>query len=288
MSTRRLAGPCCADYQAHPHLARAPDVAALWNGPAQRAFRRALAGEGHPATCLSTCPILAGGSHTPDRFVLRGGTAAFVDHQIEVAEDLLAGRETVRGGPLELELPPTTFCNYDCLMCEWGDEGTLEDELPAAFYAGLAPLLPGLSRLEASGGEPLASPAFRAFLEGLDRAALPDLEVGLVTNGSYLAPKVLDGLAHVPFSTLTVSLNAATAGTYETVNRGLPFARARAILDDLLSRRRAGTLACGITYSLVILEANRHEIRAFAELPTGTGWTCATCSRCSTATVRAS
>ncbi len=259
-------GPCCVEYQTAPALAQPLLATALWNGPGMQAFRRAmLPGVGTPSTCRASCPMLIGQSQLAADVRLRGGPLAALDSQIAVVEDLLAGRTQVRGAPLAVCLATTSFCNYDCLMCPCGAEGKLSDQLPAAFYADLLTLLPGVQVLDANGGEPLASPTFREFLETLDVAKLPQLQVNLVTNGSYLTPKQLDKLARVPFGNLTVSLNAATADTYLLVNRGLPYARARAHLDDLLARQRAG-MRGEVTYSMVILKQNFHEIEAFAEL----------------------
>ncbi len=264
LSTRRFLGPCCADFQREP-VRVAGDLADACNGAAQRSFRRALVRSGHPKTCRESCPTLRSGRERLAEMQLWGGSAAFVKNQILILEDLLEGREHVRGQPLELMLPPTTYCNYDCLMCEWGEVGTLEDELPAEFYDAIAPLLSSVRALEVAGGEPLASPVFRDFLLRLDRAAYPNLRVSLVTNGSYLSPghPILE---HVPFSTIIISLNAATPETYAAVNRGLDFERVRKHLDALLEARRRGSLRGDIVYSMVLLKRNRHEIAAFVEL----------------------
>lgn len=264
LSTRRFLGPCCADYQVAPARAEA-DLANQWNGSVQRAFRRALAGPGHPKTCRKSCPTLQSGRERLSEMQLWGGAASFVDNQIAVVDDVLAGRENSLGKPLELMLPPTTYCNYDCLMCEWGEVGTLDDELSAEFYDALAPLLATARALEVAGGEPLASPVFRDFLARLDREVYPDLRVSLVTNGSYLSPGQ-SSLERVPFSTIIISLNAATPETYEAVNRGLPFERVRRNLDALLLWRKNGSLHGDLVYSMVLLKKNRHEIKAFAKL----------------------
>ncbi|HOI11700.1 MAG TPA: radical SAM protein, partial [Myxococcota bacterium] len=119
--------------------------------------------------------------------------------------------------------------------------------------------------LDVNGGEPLASPVFRDWIRALaarDQAPV----VGLVTNGSLLTPEWLASLPRLPFRAITISLNAATPATYLAVNRGVPWTRIRANLDALLAARRDGRLAADITYSMVILKANLHEIVAFAEL----------------------
>lgn len=263
----RTVGPCCSDYQTAPAPWRPSEgLGALWNGPALRAFRRALVAPPPYGTCRRSCPTLQGRSEDPASVRVFGGDAAFVARELELLEDLFEGREVMRGGPLKLSFTTTTYCNYDCLMCAYGEFGTLSDELPESFYDELSSLAPGLRLIEALGGEPLASPVFRDFLAGFDFRRFPSLRVALITNGSYLTPKELSRYRHVPIDNLTVSLNAASPETYLQVNRGLPFARIREHLDALHAMRRSGALRCSVTYSMVILKANLHEMLAFAEL----------------------
>lgn len=259
-------GPCCTDFQVAPAVDADADPLTLWRSPALRRFRRALADRDPHATCRATCPRLVSASDRPATLVLRGGPPAFRANQRAAIEALLAGDDDVAATPLELVFSATSYCNYDCLMCSHGETGTLADERAPAFYDRLAPLLPGLSRLEVLGGEPLASPVFRAAL-GSDRfAAAPQLELALTTNGSYLTAAELVRIERVRLAHVTVSLNAATAATYAAVNRGLPWPRVRANLDALLAARAARRNPRALTYSMVILRANLHEVEAFAAL----------------------
>ncbi len=258
-------GPCCSDFQAAPRRAQG-SLLQLWQADVLRAFRRALSTSAPPVTCAASCPRLIGRSDALDRLQLRGGPAAFVKNQRLALDAIVAGEETPLGTPLELLFSTTSYCNYDCLMCHFGEEGTLDDELPEAFYESLKGLLPGLARLEALGGEPLASAVFRAFLAGPILRDHPHVRVALTTNGSYLTPRELERLADVRFEHITVSLNAATAETYERVNRGLPLSRVRENLDALLSQRARAQNPESVSYSMVILRDNLHEIAAFAAL----------------------
>lgn len=266
ISTVGIVGPCCADFQGDQRRESRPlDITALWQGDRMRAFREAMF---NPAQtiCAAHCPVLAGRSHPPARFRFTGGPEAFVEHQIALAESMLAGSEDAGSHPVDLMFPPTTFCNYDCLMCNWGEDGTLDDELGSDFYAGLTPMLPTLRALEAAGGEPLASPAFREFLETIDFETYPQLRVSLVTNGSYLSARQLDRYERVPFSTVTISMNAASAETYDKVNRGVAWDRIRSNLDALKTRRAAGKFRGSVAYSMVVLRSNVHEIGELAAL----------------------
>lgn len=264
-------GPCCSDYQATP--TRAPRDAspqALWQGEALAAFRRALASPAAPpSTCRVSCALRAAGVTALSQLKLRGGPAPWVDAQLAAVEDAMEGQTAPRSPPLALMIAPTTYCNFDCLMCHYGEEGTLEDELGEAYYDHVRTLLPTLGRLEAVGGEPMASPAFRRFLRETDFGRAPQLEVALVTNGSYLTPRRIRALAHVPFAALTISLNAARPETYEAVNRGVPFGHIRHNLNALIHGRRArapGRADLDLVYSMVILRRNIAEIEDFAQL----------------------
>ncbi len=264
-SQGQLIGPCCAEYQtqSHPAVPFLPQT--LWRGEAMRSFRRAMATQNLAASCRSTCPVLTGRTETPAEVRLRGGPLEAIEAQLLTIDDLLSGTEEMRGGPLTIGLTVTSFCNYDCLMCPCGEEGKLTDQLTPQFYADLLPMLKTAQVLEVNGGEPLASPNFREFLTQMDARELPQLRVNLITNGSYLVPKLLDRLEHVPFGNVTFSLNAATDATYLLVNRGLTFERIRATLADFHRRRRGG-MPGEVTYSMVILKQNLHEIEEFAEL----------------------
>lgn len=263
-------GPCCSDFQAQRARSDAAPLA-LFQSDVMQAFRAALAGPDHPATCRTSCPKLAGRSEAIDTFVFHGGPAAFVENQIRIARALLDGGEPLDATPLSITFPTTSYCNYDCLMCRFGEEGTLEDELPPAFYEALEPLLPGLHHLTALGGEPLASPVFRRFLAGPALRAHPQVRVSLTTNGSYLTAGELQRLAHVRFASITVSLNAASPETYLAVNRGLRWERIRENLDALRAHRRDTGRVDALVYSMVVLKRNAHELTAFAELARADG-----------------
>lgn len=265
LSQGGFVGPCCVEYQAERFVA-AGSPAEQWNGPALQRFRAEMTKPGLPAPCRATCPVWQGRSEPVGEVRIVGGPAAAVESQIRTVQALLAGQSISAGTPLAVCLTATSFCNYDCLMCPLGEEGTLSDQLTTEFYAQLMPLLQGVQVLEVNGGEPLASPNFRLFLEQLDRRALPQLRVNLITNGSYLAAKQWERLLHVPWGNLTWSLNAATAATYQLVNRGLPFERIRANLDVLAELRRSGQVDAQVTYSMVVLKQNLHEIELLGEL----------------------
>jgi len=259
-------GPCCSDYMNGRHFApKGATLMDLWHSDLLRTYREELLKSERPAVCHSTCPLLQGRQQSPPRLMLHGGSPEAVENQIRLIEGLLERRVEADWLPLSLCIPVTTFCNYDCLMCDCGEKGTLSDEKDAHFWEGLDPFMKAGALLDANGGEPLASPKFRAWLRKIGSSgAWP--QVVLVTNGSFLTPRFLSSFDVVPFRSLIVSLNAATPETYVLVNRGLPWSRIRQNLDAVLEARRTGKVLGEVVYSMVILQANLHEIVAFAEL----------------------
>jgi molybdenum cofactor biosynthesis enzyme MoaA len=274
-------GPCCMEFQVRPKNELVPlgkvraeefgirDQAEtpeeLWNGPRLRSFRRAMTHGGHPETCRETCPPLVGGTFTPDKMLLWGGPAESVEGQLTLVEDMLAGAEVARNPPQTLCITTTSYCNYKCVMCDFHERGTLADEKPDRFWTELEKWLGALQQIDANGGEPLASPSFRTFLERADFKAYPQLGISLTTNLSYLTPRQLEKFAHVPLASLTISVNAATPETYEAVMRGLPMDRWRENMEAVLRRRAESPSPLGLTYSFVILKLNVHEVYAFYE-----------------------
>lgn len=275
-------GPCCMEYQVRPEedlvsigrvrsedfgirdQAETPEE--LWNGPRLRSFRREMLHGGQPKTCRSTCPVLVGGTYLPKDMILWGGPAASVEGQIKLVEDMQAGAEIVRSPPQSLCVTTTSYCNYKCVMCDFHERGTLADEKPDRFWSELEKWLGSLQQVDANGGEPLASPAFRAFLERARFQDFPQLGISLTTNLSYLTPRQLERFEHVPLASLTISVNAATPATYLEVMRGLTMDRWRENIEAVLARRARKPAALGMTYSFVILKSNVHEIEGFYEL----------------------
>jgi MoaA/NifB/PqqE/SkfB family radical SAM enzyme len=256
--------PC--DYPDQTVASADLDLATLWNDDRMREFRRAVAAPGHPSTCRPTCPDLLCRSNLPSLFTFFAGPPAFLQHQFQVLEAILDGADIVPGGPLELVIVPTTRCNFRCVMCD--RERTVEgiEDPPASFYDGIRPFLETLQKIEITGGEALVSEGFWSFLDTLDRDRLPQLSFSLVTNGSLLTPANQARLERVPLERLIVSINAATPETYLRVNRGLPFAVVRENLDHLARQRALGRVPYDVTYSMVLVRLNVHEIRAFADL----------------------
>lgn len=260
-------GPCCADFMAMPppRFPADGDLMAVWNGDLFRSFRRALLREERPHTCRDVCPVLVGGTDGLDGLWLDGGSEELVENEIRAVRAMLEGRDTADFAPVTFSVATTSFCNYDCLMCDCGRRGTLTDQMTPEFYEQLRGWMARLQIVDANGGEPLASPNYRRFVEAV-AASGEQPKLAITTNGSLITPRWLAKLPRIPFRSICVSLNAASAETYLAVNRGVSWDAIRRNLEELLRFRREGRYTGQIMYSMVILRQNLHEIRAFAEM----------------------
>lgn len=256
---------CCSDWthgtRGDP---RAQSLSEIWNGEGYRFARRTLSSADTSALCKTICPRLHDRKLSSTRFELFPGTPAFEANQRVVAEDIAERREVMRGRPLSLTLAPSTYCNYDCLMCDHGR--TSRRDLPQRVLDEVVDFLPTLRILNLLGGEPLADARVMDLLRRIDRRETPDVGIALTTNGSLLTERTLSHLTHCPFADVTVSVNAATAEIYARVHRGLNFSALLENLDALIDFRARSSRSFGITLSFVVMPQNANDLLAFGEL----------------------
>ncbi len=239
-------------------------LAAVWNGPGYQAARRQMSRAALDDLCLPICSRLHDEKYAERELRIQDGSATFVLNQLLMAEDIAERREIVRSKPLRLAICPSTYCNYNCIMCDHGR--TPRRELPEQIWDELPELLPTLQSLTLLGGEPLANPLAMKFLRAFDVAKYPDCAVDFVTNGALLTDKALEHLRRCTLGDVTMSLNAGTPEVYERVQRGIAFDKVLANLDGLLRFRDGHHRWFGITVSFVVQPAAAHTLIEFGEL----------------------
>lgn len=239
-------------------------LADIWNGEGYRFARRVMSGKDLAPLCNPICSRLHDRKYDEGRFRIQTGSEPFVRNQLLMAEDIAERREIVRSKPLHLALCPSTYCNYDCIMCDLGR--TPRRELPETIWEQLPELLPTLQNITMLGGEPLANPSTMRFLREFDVAKYPDCAVDFVTNGSLLTESVLARMERCTLGDVTVSLNAGSPEVYERVQRGIAFESVLANLDALIRFRARHHRWFGITLSFVVQPASSQTLIAFGEL----------------------
>lgn len=179
--------------------------------------------------------------------------------------------------PQQLEMAVSNTCNLQCVMCdgEWSSSiRSKREALPPlpkvygdAFFEDLTEFLPHLRRVKFLGGEPfLAAETLRVMdlLIGLGLRT----ECHVTTNGTQWTPRVeriLDGL---PVG-VSVSVDAATAATYESIRVGSSWDTLLTHLDRFHERAEAHGTYLGLTYCLMV--PNWHEFFDFCRFADARG-----------------
>jgi len=165
--------------------------------------------------------------------------------------------------PRHLQLEVTSACNLSCAMCLVSyrpavnrAEGAMSIELFRRLLDGT----PGLTRLTLQGlGEPLLQPHLPAMIaEAKERG----IEVGFNSNAMLLTRERADRLVALGLDWLHVSLDGATAATYEGIRAGGDFGKVARNLRGLQAAKRAAGSAT--PWVRVVFVAMRRNV---AELP---------------------
>jgi len=172
----------------------------------------------------------------------------------------------------------TGACNLRCRMCLVRYAPAISKKAGALSYEQFLELvdgMPELRRLTLQGlGEPLLSPH---LLDMVEHAAARGIDVGFNTNGTLLGRDVAERLVAGGCGWLHVSLDGATAATYEDVRHGTDlrphpgqFERVVSNLRGLVEAR-AGSGRPRIQLVFVAMRRNLRELPALVSLAADIG-----------------
>src|SRR3954465_1614679 len=165
--------------------------------------------------------------------------------------------------PDHLQLEVTSACNLRCRMClvSYRPPGNKADgAMPYDVFLRLLDDLPTLRRLTLQGlGEPLLSPY---LLDMVREAKRRGRTGGFKTNGTLLPRGAAAPLVALGLDWLHVSLDGATAATFEGIRDGASFDRVATNLRGLHAAKRAA--GAERPWTRVVFVAMRRNV---AELP---------------------
>jgi radical SAM protein with 4Fe4S-binding SPASM domain len=180
------------------------------------------------------------------------------------------GSRSLAGSPPEeIWIELTTRCNIvpACLMCGYAlDPASLpRKDMDPAIWRRLLPLLREARSIGLHGaGEPLLYPFLFDLLRELDPAKN---ETGFNSNGHLLKPKIRKSLLDSGLGWLSISLDAATPGTYLRIRRRKDFetllGKIRALVEE---RNRANQRRPEVEINMTLMRLNLEEAPAFVEL----------------------
>lgn len=170
--------------------------------------------------------------------------------------------------PTELQVEVTGACNLACRMCLVRYRPKLGRRSGAMCFHTFKELvdsLPELERLTLQGlGEPLLAPD---LLQMVEYACDRDVRVGFNTNGTLLEPRISERLVAAGLEWLHVSVDGASAETYEGIRDGSDFARVRRnvlALTAIMRRRQTDKPSVQIVF--VAMRRNVAELPALVQL----------------------
>jgi radical SAM protein with 4Fe4S-binding SPASM domain len=164
--------------------------------------------------------------------------------------------------PRHLQLEVTSACNLACAMCLVSYRPAVnraEGAMPMELFRRLLDGTPGLTRLTLQGlGEPLLHPHLAEMVEA---AKARGIEVGFNSNGMLLTRARAERLVSLGLDWLHLSLDGATAETYEGIRSGADFERVAGNLRGLReAKRAAGADKPWIRVVFVAMRRNLHEL----------------------------
>jgi len=179
------------------------------------------------------------------------------------------GAEGSGTGPLEAYIEVSAQCNLRCRMCAINVDRRY---LPAAgrptlfapdLFAKLTPMLRTVIRCYLFGlGEPLLNPNLFDYISACSSAGC---EVWFNTNATLIDQSVAERLALAGADAITVSIDGATADTYESIRRGASFDRAIAGIRALIeANERFGRPSVDVSF--VAMASNFEELPGLIDL----------------------
>ena len=166
--------------------------------------------------------------------------------------------------PRFAQIEPVGRCNLACRMCTVHERGDTVAEMPLGRFAALLDQMPGLERLHLQGlGEPMLHPD---FFEMVSLAASRGIHVSANTNATLLTPRRVQACIDSGLAALSVSLDGATAATYEAIRRRADFGKVVRNLGRLTAARDAAGSALQVRGVMVLMRGNAAELPALVDL----------------------
>ncbi len=264
---------CCP--QNHTALGTLPadSPAKAWHGPAAQQVRRLVAaGRYEEAGCERECPFLRNSSTPPDdeppqAEMINQPFTPPVDADSAYAQNLagvqaaFARREAdIDTLPLFVDLQPVILCNAACIMC--GQPHADPTRHTPEIRAALDSLKPTASHFRWQGGEVFTDPHFAAYLESFGADDAPQPGRCVITNGTLITRAIAERLLRPPHPVhFLVSIDGATAPTFEKIRHHLRFDRAWAGLVHLATRQREIGVTDRVIWNYVVMKSTWPEMR---------------------------
>lgn len=186
--------------------------------------------------------------------------------------ELALGAARVTSRPSRFFFAVTERCNLRCAHCitrapELTASGAARTMTPAVLDALSDDFALADYFAFVHGGESLTAPILFDVLDAIRRARGSETYVAhLLTNGLLLSPAVAERLVRAGVSSISVSLDGATAATNDAIRVGGRFDDVVRRLGDVLAWRAGERVDVRVGLSYVVLAQNLEETAAFVDL----------------------
>lgn len=180
-----------------------------------------------------------------------------------LVRDFRQARTDCRGMPTHMKIELTNFCNLACPMCPHPQMqravGTMRPALFRKIIDEAAPYLE-FAYLHHLGESLVVRRIGELIAYGRSRG----VAMGLSTNATFLDADKSRALLENGLDFLVISLDAASAATYQQVRVGGDFATTLANTQQFFSLKRQIANHTTVVVQMIVMDSNRHEIEAFA------------------------
>lgn len=173
----------------------------------------------------------------------------------------------VNGRPIKrITVDITNKCNLRCVMCPQHTMAGERYDMPLEVYRNLVPALSLTRELFFSCAfEALMSSSFAGILDLTRAAAVP--EWVLITNATLLDEKAAALIIDAGISTVVISMDGATPGTYERIRRGADFERTLGNIARFNEiKRMKGAKKPDLNLTCTLMRSNIHEMPGLVRL----------------------
>lgn len=172
--------------------------------------------------------------------------------------------------PFKLEMDITNQCNLRCIMCYFSDERVYRRkrvDISVADFARIAEqIFPLCERVSLSiGTEPLLHQRFEELLSITSRYKVPTVYIN--TNGFLLNEKRIQAVLGSGLTQMSISIDGATAPTYERIRVGSNFDKVIGNIKALQKAKKIkGTKLPHLNFNFVLMRSNIRELPAMVRL----------------------
>jgi MoaA/NifB/PqqE/SkfB family radical SAM enzyme len=172
--------------------------------------------------------------------------------------------------PVEILIKTTLNCNHACPRCPHGMGITPRGRAYDMRFETLKKVLDegglkGLQSVVFTGGEPTLHPEFVDFIAYAASKQFPDISV--ITNGSLLSDKIIDGILDHGVTRINISFDSITPETYKRVRGVDDYAKVIRNINRLIEKREVkGAQLPLLSLSFVLSEDNAHELDGFIKM----------------------